>query len=100
MAMNRQQINYVKECLQYRKRSLEGAYCVDGPIPAEIIQADALIKKYRDGLYLRRSKIREAINRKIQQLEEQLILGGIDADLATVLASLDDWSPVEAEAAK
>jgi hypothetical protein len=97
MAMNRQQINYIKECLQYRKRSLEDAYCVDGPTPAEIIQAEALIKKYRDGLHLKRSKIRQAINRKIRQLEEQLVLGGIDADLTMVLASLDDWSPVETE---
>ena len=95
--MNRQQINYIKECLQYRKRSLEDAYCVDGPTPAEIIQAEALIKIYRDDLYLKRSKIRQAISRKIRQLEEQLVLGGIDADLAMVLASLDDWSPVETE---
>ena len=95
--MNRQQINYIKECLQYRKRKLEDAYCVDGPTPAEIIQADALIKKYREGLYLKRSKIRQAIDRKIRQLEEQLVLGGIDADLAMVLASLDDWSPVETD---
>jgi hypothetical protein len=97
MAMNRQQINYIKECLQYRKRSLEDAYCVDEPTPVEITQAEALLKKYRDGLYLRRSKIRQAISRKIRQLEEQLVLGGIDADLAVVLASLDDWSPVETE---
>ena len=97
MAMNRQQINYIKECLQYRRRSLEDAYCVDGPTPAEIIQAEALIKKYREGLYLKRSKIRQAIDRKIRQLEEQLVLGGKHADLAMVLASLDDWSPVETE---
>jgi hypothetical protein len=95
--MNRQQINYIKECLQYRKRSLEETHCVDGPTPAEIIHAETLVKEYRDGLYLRRSKIRQAISRKIRQLEEQLVLGGIDADLAVVLASLDDWSPVETE---
>ena len=95
--MNRQQINYIKECLQHRKRSLEDAYCVDGPTPAEITQAEALARKYRDDLYLKRSKIRQAISRKIRQLEEQLVLGGIDADLAIVLASLDDWSPVETE---
>jgi len=98
MSMNRQQINYIKECLQYRKRSLEEAYCVNGPTPAEIIQAEALVKEYRDGLYLKRSKIRQAINRKIRQLEEQFVLGGMDADIAMVLASLDDWSPVDAEA--
>lgn len=96
--MNRQQINYIKECLQYRKRSLEEMHCTDGPTPAEIVRAEALVKEYRDGLYLRRSKIRQAINRKIRQLEEQLVLGGMDANLAMVLASLDDWSPVDAEA--
>ena len=95
--MNRQQINYIKECLQYRKRSLEETHCVDGPTPAEIVEAEALVKAYRDGLYQKRSKIRQAISRKIRQLEEQLVLGGMDADLATVLASLDDWSPVEVE---
>jgi len=97
MSMNRQQINYIKECLQYRKRSLEEAYCVDGPTPAEIIQAEELIKKYRNSLYLKRSEIRSAINRKIRQLEEHLVIGGMDADVATTLASLDGWSPVDAE---
>lgn len=96
--MNRQQINYIKECLQYRKRSLEEMYCTDGPTPAEIVHAESLVKEYRDGTHLRRLKIRQAISRKIWQLEEQLVLGGMDADIAMVLASLDDWSPVDAEA--
>ena len=97
MTMNRQQINYIRECLQYRKRSLEETHCVDGPAPAEIIQAEALVKEYRNSLYLKHSKIRQAINRKIQQLEEQLVLGGMDVNLAMALASLDDWSPVKSE---
>jgi|GEM_PF-4868365 len=98
--MNRQQINYIKECLQYRKRSLEEMYCTDGPTPAKIIEAEDLIKKYREGTYLKRSKIRQKINRKIWQLEEQLVLGGAAGDLAMALASLDDWSPVDEEVAK
>jgi hypothetical protein len=98
--MNRQQINYIRECLQYRKRSLEEMYCTDGPTPAKIIEAEDMIKKYRECTYLKRQKIRQEINRKIRQVEEQLVLGGMDADLATVLASLDDWSPVDEEVAK
>lgn len=93
--MNRQQINYIKECLAIRKRRLESQFCPYPERPQEVIDAEALIDRWRRDSAEQRNRIQNRIRDKIQQVEEQLILGSMDGSLADALAALDDWTPEE-----
>lgn len=91
--MNRQQIQYIRECLSIRERRLTEQHCGRPSEPSAVEQARQVIKDWESTWTNRSSQNRAAIKRKIRTIEEQLILGGMDQDIASALSSLDSWSP-------
>jgi len=90
-------MNYIRECLQARKRRLEKEYCVQEPKPIRVKRAERTIEKWRTSSYEEIARIRAAIGAKISQIEEQLILDSIDGSISDALAALDNWNPAEGE---
>ena len=94
--MNRQQIQYIRECLAIRERRLTDDYCRRPAEPPAIEEARQLIRDWENTCADKSCKNRAAVKRKIRNIEEQLILGGMDQDIAAALSSLDYWSPENA----
>lgn len=95
--MTRQQMNYIRECLQARKRRLEKEYCVQEPKPIRVKRAERTIEEWRTSSYEKTAKTREVIGARISRIEEQLILDSIDGSISDALAALDNWNPTESE---
>lgn len=91
--MNRQQIQYIRECLSIRERRLIEQHCYRPSEPPAVEQARQTIKDWELTWNERSSKNRAAVKQKIRTIEEQLILGGMDQDIAAALSTLDSWSP-------
>ncbi len=102
--MNQSQIKYARQCFEIYKNRLCNQYAPYSPKtkPPEIQAAEktieenqVLIANWRNEYNRNRVRIQQTICNRIQRLEEQLILGGADSDIAATLAQLDSWNPTE-----
>lgn len=91
--MKQQEIKYIRECLAIRERRLKRLHCTrNEKEPTAIAEARELIRSWECEYYDNLRRKREAIEEKIRQVEEQLILGE-SSDVAAALAQLDSWVP-------